>query len=92
MDSKRAIFIIIFGVLANNYMYLHDAIWNNNPELMNAAVHAWGVTSSQSIIALGQLGRIGVVISLLVIGYGLFVIGTNVAREEEERKRRFSKP
>lgn len=92
MDSKRAIFIVIVGVLANNYMYLHDAIWNNNPELANAAVKVWGPTSSQSIIALGSLSRIGIVLSLLIIGYGLYVIGRNYAESEEERKRRLSKP
>lgn len=92
MSGKRAILLVIFGVLANNYMYLHDAIWNNNPELANAAVKVWGASSSQSVIALGQLGRIGVLLSVIVIGAGVYFIVREQNVVEEEKRRRASKP
>lgn len=47
--------IILAGIAANNYVYLHDLLWNTN--------EGW--------IFLGPKSYAGIVISVLVILYGL---------------------
>ena len=70
--GARALVLITVGVLANNYVYLHDVIWGRNPGLRSAA-RELQPEHSESIITLGWLGYLGVVITLAVILVGLYL-------------------
>ncbi len=59
--------LIIIGVLANNYVYLHDIVLGTH----------------QGAIELGWVGAIGIVVTLVVITLGLIMLlrsrATNMA-------------
>ncbi len=71
--STRAFLLIVVGVLANNYVYLHDVIWSKNFELKAAAIEAQP-DFSESLIVLGWLGYLGIVVTLAVIVVGLVLV------------------
>lgn len=50
--------LIIIGVLANNYVYLHDVVLGTH----------------QGAIELGWLGAVGIVVTLVVIALGLIML------------------
>ncbi len=71
--STRAFLMIVVGVLANNYVYLHDVIWSTNPVLKAAAIEA-KPDFSGSLIVLGWLGYLSIVVTLAVIVVGLVLV------------------
>ncbi len=58
-DKRLGLVLIIIGVLANNYVYLHDLILDKHEGLIN----------------LGPNGWIGIVVTLIIIagGVGIFL-------------------
>lgn len=50
--------LVIIGVLANNYVYLHDLVFG----------------SQHGMIDLGWLAGIGIVVTLVVIAVGLVIL------------------
>ncbi len=50
--------LVIIGVLANNYVYLHDLVFG----------------SQQGVIELGWLAGAGIVVTLAVIAVGLVIL------------------
>ena len=71
--STRAFLLIVVGVLANNYVYLHDVIWSTNAGLQAAAIEA-NPDFSGRIIALGWLSDLGIAVTLAVIVVGLVLV------------------
>ena len=71
--STRAFLLIVVGVLANNYAYLHDVIWSKNLEFKAAAIEA-NPDFSGRIIVLGWLGDLGIAVTLAVIVVGLVLV------------------
>ncbi len=57
-DKRLGLALIIVGVLANNYVYLHDLILDKH----------------EGAILLGWIGGIGIIITLVVIAVGLVVL------------------
>jgi hypothetical protein len=57
-NRKLGTALIIIGVLANNYVYLHDVVLGTH----------------QGMIDLGWLGAIGIVITLVVTALGLIML------------------
>ncbi len=53
--------LVVIGVLANNYAYLHDLIFGKYEELEGA-------------IVLGWLATIGIVVTLVVTALGLYIL------------------
>ncbi len=59
LENKRlGAAMIIIGVLANNYVYLHDL----------------ALGTHQGAIVLGWVSTIGIVVTLLVIAFGLVIL------------------
>ena len=58
-DKRLGLALIIVGVLANNYVYLHDLILDRH----------------EGAIVLGPIGWIGIVVTLIIIagGVGIFL-------------------
>ena len=57
-DKRLGLALIIVGVLANNYVYLHDLILDKN----------------EGVILLGPRGWIGIVVTLIVIAAGVAIL------------------
>ena len=57
-DKRVGLKLIIVGVLANNYVYLHDLILDKH----------------EGAILLGQRGWIGIVVALIVIADGVVIV------------------
>ncbi len=57
-DKRLGLALIIGGVLANNYVYLHDLILDKH----------------EGTILLGQRGWIGIVVTLIVIAGGAVIL------------------
>ncbi len=57
-DKRLGLALIIVGVLANNYVYLHDLILDKH----------------EGAILLGQRGWIGIVVALIVIAIGMVIL------------------
>ncbi len=57
-DERLGLALIIIGVLANNYVYLHDLILDKHEGLIN----------------LGPNGWIGVVVTLIIIAGGVGIL------------------
>ena len=57
-DKRLGLALIIIGVLANNYVYLHDLILDKH----------------EGAILLGQRGWIGIVVALIVIAGGVVIL------------------
>lgn len=72
-NSVWAFTLIVVGVLANNYVYLHDAIWNIDPELRAAASDLFPDTFG-SLIFIGWMNYLGIVSALGVTVLGLILV------------------
>ena len=57
-DKRLGLALIIVGVFANNYVYLHDLILDKH----------------EGVILLGPIGWIGIVVTLIVIVGGLVIL------------------
>ena len=57
-DKRLGLALIIVGVLANNYVYLHDLILDKH----------------EGAILLGPRGWIGIVVTLIVIAIGMVIL------------------
>ncbi len=57
-NKTLGLVLIIIGVLANNYVYLHDLILDKH----------------EGAIVVGPTGWIGIVVTLIVIGGGLVIL------------------
>ncbi len=57
-DKRFGLVLIIIGVLANNYVYLHDLFLDKH----------------EGLISLGQNGWIGIVITLIIIAGGVGIL------------------
>ncbi len=57
-DKRLGLALIIVGVLANNYVYLHDLILDKH----------------EGAILLGPRGWIGIVVTLIVVAGGVVVL------------------
>ncbi|MFB3105070.1 MAG: hypothetical protein ACE1ZA_09085 [Pseudomonadales bacterium] len=57
-DKRLGLALIIIGVLANNYVYLHDLLLDKH----------------EGTILLGQRGWIGIVVTLIVIAGGVVIL------------------
>ncbi len=57
-DKKLGLALIIVGVLANNYVYLHDVIFDKYDGAINLHSRGW----------------MGIVVTLIVIAGGLVIV------------------
>ncbi len=57
-DKRLGLALIIVGVLANNYVYLHDLILDKH----------------EGAILLGPRGWIGIVVTLIAIAIGMVIL------------------
>ena len=57
-SRKLGASLVIIGVLANNYVYLHDLV----------------LQTQQGAIVLGWMAAIGIIVTLAVIGLGLMML------------------
>ncbi len=57
-DKRLGLVLIIIGVLANNYVYLHDLILDKH----------------EGLIYLGPYGWIGLVVTLIIIAGGVGIL------------------
>ena len=71
--STRAFLLIVVGVLANNYVYLHDIIWSTNAGLQAVVIEA-NPDFSGRIISLGWISDLGIAVTLAVIVVGLVLV------------------
>ncbi len=67
-DKRLGLALIIIGVLANNYVYLHDLILDKH----------------EGTILLGQRGWIGIVVTLIVIAGGVVILLRSQANDVGE--------
>ena len=67
-DKRLGLALIIIGVLANNYVYLHDLILDKH----------------EGTILLGQRGWIGIVVTLIVIAGGVVILLRSQANDVDE--------
>ncbi len=67
-DKRLGLALIIIGVLANNYVYLHDLILDKH----------------EGAILLGPTGWIGIVVTLIVIAGGLVILLRSQASDAAE--------
>ncbi len=67
-DKRLGLALIIIGVLANNYVYLHDLILDKH----------------EGAILLGPRGWIGIVVTLIVIAIGMVILLRSQASESAE--------
>ncbi len=67
-DERLGLALIIIGVLANNYVYLHDLILDNH----------------EGLISLGRNGWIGIVVTLIIIAGGVGVLLRSLASRTAE--------
>ena len=67
-DKRLGLALIIIGVLANNYVYLHDLILDKH----------------EGTILLGQRGWIGIVVTLIVIAGGVVILLRSQASDAGE--------
>ncbi len=70
-DKRLGLALIIFGVLANNYVYLNDLILAKYVDQVN-----W--------IFFGWLAVIGAVVAVVVIAIGVIIIWSSQARDGTE--------
>ncbi len=57
-DKRLGLALIINGVLANNYVYLHDLILDKH----------------EGAILLGWIGGVGIIVTLVVIAIGVVIL------------------
>ncbi len=67
-DKRLGLALIIIGVLANNYVYLHDLILDKH----------------EGTILLGQRGWIWIVVTLIVIAGGVVILLRSQANDVGE--------
>ncbi len=67
-DKRLGLALIIVGVLANNYVYLHDLILDKH----------------EGAILLGPRGWIGIVVTLIVIAIGMLILRRSQASDAGE--------
>ncbi len=67
-DKRLGLALTIVGVLANNYVYLHDLILDKH----------------EGAILLGPRGWIGIVVTLIVIAGGMVILLRSQASESAE--------
>ncbi len=67
-DKRLGLALIIIGVLANNYVYLHDLILDKH----------------EGRILLGQRGWMGIVVTLIVIAGGVVILLRSQATDAGE--------
>ena len=68
MKMNLGAVLVIVGVLANNYVYLHDLLWQ----------------TPGGYIILGQKSGAAIAFSLIVIAYGLYKLACPAAKSEGE--------
>ncbi|MBT5375110.1 MAG: hypothetical protein HOI33_07665 [Rhodospirillaceae bacterium] len=68
MKMNLGAVLVIVGVIANNYIYLHDLLWQTN----------------DGDIVLGPKSTAAIVVSLIVIAYGLYKLACPMAKSEGE--------
>ncbi len=55
-NKKLGLVLIIIGVLANNYVYLHDLILDKHEGLINLGPRGWiGIVVTGIVIAIGMV-------------------------------------
>ncbi len=67
-DKRLGLVLIIVGVLANNYVYLHDLILDKH----------------EGAILLGWISGIGVIVTLVVIAIGMIILLRAQANDASE--------
>ena len=67
-DKRMGLALIIVGVLANNYVYLHDLIRDKH----------------EGAILLGWIGGVGVIVTLVVIAIGVVILQRAQATDASE--------
>ena len=67
-DKRLGLALIIIGVLANNYVYLHDLILDKHEGLIN----------------LGPYGWTGIVVTLIIIAGGVGILLRSQASRASE--------
>ncbi len=67
-DKRLGLALIIIGVLANNYVYLHDLILDKH----------------EGLIDLGRNGWIGIVVTLIIIAGGVGILLRSQASRASE--------
>ena len=67
-DKRLGLALIIVGVLANNYVYLHDLILDKH----------------EGAILLGWISGIGVIVTLVVIAIGVVILLRAQANDASE--------
>jgi hypothetical protein len=64
MKRRGPLALIIAGVLANNYVLLHDVIWDKYSD--------YWIEGSHQVIALGPRSWAGIIFCLIVIAAGIW--------------------
>ncbi len=68
-NRKLGLVLIIIGVLANNYVYLHDLILDKH----------------EGAILLGPRGWIGIIVTVIVIAIGMVILLRSQASDTHRR-------